>query len=179
MMDARYSRTGIHMKLSLISLAATLFVASACNAQSVVGCAHESGTTFQATPCLGEAMTIKTFVAVSAPPAAAEAQPDEVLAVAAPPPRALLSQTVIHSSGDKLRTGMSDLQVLNNRRWGKPQKITRNREDRAWHEHWRYETGANGGKQLHFINGMLVSIEDLKRPLQAPSMVSAVMIEGT
>lgn len=57
---------------------------------------------------------------------------------------------------------MSDLQILNNRRWGKPQHISRNRDARTWHEYWDYRTGANGGKQLHFINGALAGIEDLE-----------------
>ena len=164
------------MKLPLISLAATLFVASACHAQSVVGCANGSGITFQSTPCAEDTTTVPTSIAVSMPPAATGAQPDEGFAIAAPPPRASLSRVAIHSSRDELQAGMSDLQVLNNRRWGKPQKITRNREDRAWHEYWRYETGANGGKQLHFINGILVDVENLKRQLPAEAMVSALLM---
>ena len=71
---------------------------------------------------------------------------------------------------------MSDLQVLNNRFWGKPQRITRNRAPRAWHEYWKYEAGANRGKQLHFINGKLVGIEDLEPKVKADDVPSVVMI---
>jgi hypothetical protein len=59
-----------------------------------------------------------------------------------------------------LQAGMSDLQVLNHRRWGKPQRITRNRDTRSWHEHWNYENGANAGTKLHFVNGRLADIAE-------------------
>ena len=84
--------------------------------------------------------------------------------MSAGPRNAPAARLAVISRNDKLQTGMSDLQVLNNRRWGKPQRITRNRDARAWHEQWSYETGANGGRQLHFINGLLASVDDLVPP---------------
>ena len=42
---------------------------------------------------------------------------------------------------------------------------------RAWHEQWSYETGANGGKQLHFINGLLASVDDFVPPGPYPQFV--------
>ncbi|MEO8386224.1 MAG: hypothetical protein ABI583_13335 [Betaproteobacteria bacterium] len=59
----------------------------------------------------------------------------------------------------ELELGSLDLHVLNNRRWGKPQRIKRSREPRAWHEYWDDETGPNAGTQLHFINGRLAGAE--------------------
>ena len=83
----------------------------------------------------------------------------------------------IQSRHDELPVGVSDLQVLNNRRWGKPQRITRNREGHAWHEQWSYDTGANGGKQLHFLNGTLARVENIQPAAPVASMVSAMMVE--
>ena len=57
---------------------------------------------------------------------------------------------------------MSDLQVLNHRRWGKPQRITRNRQARAWREVWSYPNGPSGDTRLHFVNGMLASVANLQ-----------------
>ena len=134
-MDARYSKTGAQMKLPLIFLAAALWMASTCHAQNVVGCTDGSGTTYQAPPCPTGTTTMPTSIAMTAPSAVAETRTDVrtdvVPAAAAPPPRVSVGRKSIQSSRDELQVGMSDLQVLNNRRWGKPQKITRNREDRV------------------------------------------------
>ena len=83
----------------------------------------------------------------------------------------------IYKNSDGLQPGMTDLQVLNNRRWGKPQRITRNREARAWHEHWNYEAGPNGGKRLHFVNGKLVDLATLDSPVSGVG-ISPVMLVG-
>ena len=74
----------------------------------------------------------------------------------------------------EFQLGVLDLHVLNNRRWGKPQRIKRSREAGAWHEYWAYETGPNAGTQLHFINGRLAGIEGSDSPASA---ASAAIIE--
>ncbi|MCY7389388.1 MAG: DUF2845 domain-containing protein [Burkholderiales bacterium] len=74
----------------------------------------------------------------------------------------------------EFQLGVLDLHVLNNRRWGKPQRITRSREARAWHEYWAYQTGPNAGMQLHFVNGRLAGVENTDPP--APE-ASATRIE--
>ena len=80
-------------------------------------------------------------------------------------------------SQDKLQVGISDLLVLNNRRWGKPQRITRSREARTWHEYWNYATGVNGGKQLHFVNGRLASVADIEPPAPAVSTTTVELLD--
>ncbi len=165
------------MKLSLTSLAAMLLVASVCNAESVVGCADGGRVTFQETPCPEGATIVPTSVSVSAPTARADAQPDDDTVAATPGRKALRYRYAIHSSHDELQPGMSDLLVLNNRRWGKPQHIARSRDEHGWHEYWDYKTGANGGKQLHFVNGVLADIDDLEPVSKPIRMASATMAE--
>jgi hypothetical protein len=82
----------------------------------------------------------------------------------------------IPAKRERLQSGMSDMQVLNHRRWGKPQRITRNREARAWHEHWLYESGANAGSQLHFINGRLAEIADPEPYVPPASSLNTAMV---
>ena len=160
------------MKQFLLPLATLLFVAPVCYAESVYKCTTEAAVTFQSTPCIEGAAQVLAL----RPSVKADARPDED-AAASPAATAPFTQVAIHSRSDELQPGMSDMQVLNNRRWGKPQRITRNREARAWHEYWNYETGANGGKKLHFVNGRLASIEDLQPPAPAVtvSMMSVVL----
>jgi hypothetical protein len=163
------------MKRFLALLAATLFVAPACHADKVFNCTTDYGMSFQSMPCM--------VVAVNElpPSASAESAADEEVVsaspVATPMPGHAAIYAAIHSRHDDLQAGTSDLQVLNNRRWGKPQRITRNREARAWHETWSYDTGANGGKQLHFVNGVLTGIEDLVPPPPAAGIVPVVIIK--
>ncbi len=168
------------MKLTLTSLTATLLFASVANAQSVVGCADGDGVTFQATPCPEGSTTVPTSIPVSAPTAPSQTAVEtiEEKPAAAPVRKMPRFRYAIHSSYDQLRVGMSDLHVLNNRRWGKPQHISRNRENRAWHEYWEYKTGANGGKQLHFVNGVLADIEELEPTPKPIRMAAAAMVEG-
>ena len=68
------------------------------------------------------------------------------------------------------------MHVLNHRHWGKPQRITRNRELRAWHETWNYEKGENAGTQLHFINGRLAEIADPEITTPRASSVSVAIV---
>lgn len=186
-MGSRYNTTGPTMKRFLIPLTAVLFTVPACFAESVFKCTTESGVTFQSTPCT-EGLTT---VLVIPPSAKAEANlneaedADKLRPVAGPLPPLAAQPTpvaaqpiraVLHFRGDELRPGISDMQVLNNRRWGKPQKITRNRAPLAWHEYWTYDTGANGGKQLHFVNGKLAKVDDLQQPVRVVT-VSLASVE--
>ncbi len=58
----------------------------------------------------------------------------------------------------RLVVGMTDTEVLNLRGWGRPSKITRSREDRAWCEEWHYSSPTEGQQRLHFANGKLTAI---------------------
>ena len=168
------------MKRLLIPLLTTLFTVPACDAEATFKCTTEGGVTFQSMPCPAGATSAPVL-----PPsarAAIRAEEDKEAAPGpaagpAPPKSAAPAPVAIQSSRNELQPGMSDLQVLNNRRWGKPQRITRSRDERAWHEHWDYKTGANGGKQLHFVNGMLAGINDLVYPAQVASMTPVVIIK--
>ncbi len=137
------------MKQFLIPLAITFLVSLASHAEGTIKCVAGSSVSFQDTPCAGES---------------AEAQ-------ALPP-----DPSVVTSSRGKLQVGVSDLMVLNNRRWGKPQRITRKREARVWHEYWNYDSGVYGRHQLHFINGRLADAGVISPPVMTSGITAAEMI---
>lgn len=168
--------TGIHMKCFLLPIAASLFVAPVapvCLAEGIYKCTSEAGVSYQSAPCASGV----TKVLIVLPSDKGESRPgvDGPTAFVSSMP---LGPTAIHTNDDGLQPGMSDLQVLNNRRWGKPQRITRNRDARAWHEHWNYEAGPNGGKRLHFVNGKLADVAALESPLAGAALMSAAMMVG-
>ena len=169
-MVARYATTGSDMQRFLIPLATTLLAISVCHAEAGFLCAADNGVTRRAQLCAEGDATVQRLkhendAEASPPSAPAKATiASGPLAGPAPPNRAPAERLTIDSRRDELLAGMTDLEVLNNRRWGKPQRIARNREARGWHEHWSYDTGANGGKQLHFINGTLDRVENIAPP---------------
>jgi hypothetical protein len=131
------------------------------HAQSVHQCATEAGTSFQSMPCpAGTDVTLPTSAAG-----------DEDGADTATLPPVLSAPPASDSRRSALRIGASDMHVLNNRAWGKPQRITRNRVARAWHEHWSYAAGARDAARLHFINGRLASVDEVET--QAPVVTAA------
>lgn len=161
------------MKFLFATLSASLLIplmSPACHAEGVIKCTSTIGVMYQATPCAEDSAS----TVVVAPPMVNNAAP-KLGPVAGPMPPAMSTsmqpnpvtpvpaqntEGALLVKRQKLSAGMSDMQVLNLRQWGKPQRITRNRELRAWHETWNYETGENSGTQLHFINGRLAEIAD-------------------
>ncbi|MEP7155519.1 MAG: hypothetical protein ABI905_07080 [Betaproteobacteria bacterium] len=162
-----------------VSLTALLLAASVCHAKDdVFKCTTPAGVSFQSTPCDAGAAMAKVSSAARHDQDVDEE--DDGVPVVKAAPSGNTGRVSIFSRTDRLSPGMSDLQVLNNRRWGKPQRITRNRETNVgWHEYWSYQTGANGGQQLHFVNGVLADVDAIE-PVAAekPSMVSVLMVDG-
>ena len=165
--------SGSPMKCFLLPLAASLFVAPVCLAEGVYKCTSEAGVTYQSAPCT-DGFT-KVLVAPPADNAVPRSGLDGVTTFVPPIQAAPIS---LYPNADGLQPGMTDLQVLNNRRWGKPQRITRNREARAWHEHWNYEAGPNGGKRLHFVNGKLADVATLDSPVSGVGMSPVLLLVG-
>lgn len=146
------------MKPFFFPLAAILSVAPVCLATSIYKCTTDSGVTYQSAPCTaGEVKVLPLPSLATVQPRKGDAVMVASVAFGGP-----LNLTSIHSGDDDLLPGMSDSQVLNHRRWGKPQRITRNRQARAWHEVWSYPNGPSGGTRLHFVNGMLASVANLQ-----------------
>ena len=180
------------MKLLFVTLAASsliAFMSPACLAQTVIKCTSKIGVLYQATPCAEDAVSVVVVpspaiidsapvlgpVAGPAPPAQATSTP----ATAAPQALAPTTDAEVlakPAKRQKLSAGISDMHVLNHRHWGKPQRITRNRELRAWHETWNYEKGENAGTQLHFINGRLAEIADPEITTPRASSVSVAIV---
>ena len=141
----------------------SLCVSPLSHAEEIFKCNTDAGVTYQNQPCTEGTTTLLLRSAPSKPDAQSDTGGVAVVSdqkTPPPPGRATLK------GGGELRDGMSDMQVLNNRNWGKPQRITRNREPRAWHETWNYETGANSGKRLHFVNGTLARVEEREPPVE-------------
>jgi hypothetical protein len=162
------------MKRFLIALTATLMTATACHAAAIYTCTTDEVVSFQSTPC-PEATGDDS--ALLAPSARIEMPSDEdedesVADVPAAAPKPVAAKP----SRGKLQIGVTDMQVLNNRHWGKPQQITRNREARAWHEYWIYEAGASDAEHLHFVNGKLAGVGDVATPVNEALMVPAVLL---
>jgi len=69
-------------------------------------------------------------------------------------------------SAQGLYAGMTDTQVLNLPRWGRPARITRMKDTHSWRERWTYEHQGKGGdgRVLYFENGLLVKHEDALPP---------------
>lgn len=173
------------MNRFLIALAFTLMMASTCHAAGTFICNTDSGVSFQAMPCPEGSNEGSAL----APSARVEMPVDEDAVVVASVPAAGMAPGPVpvaaKPSRGHLQVGISDMQVLNNRHWGKPQHITRNREARAWHEYWTYEAGVNDAMELHFVNGKLVSfagvasaasINDLQLPAPTGTLTPAVML---
>ena len=181
--------------VSLAVLPLIAFTAPVCHAELIVKCTTELGVIYQATPCAEDALTAvvvpsaaivnETSNAIKGAsllyPAAGPMPPMRETTMAANPvvqTPAPKTGTVLLAKRQKLSAGMSDIQVLNNRRWGKPQRIARSREARAWHEQWIYESGENAGTRLLFINGRLTEIADPEPIAPAVNLVSTAMLVG-
>lgn len=177
------------MKSMFAILSASLLVplmSPACHAEVVIKCTSNLGIMYQSTPCADD--TLSTVV-VPLPKANNEVS---ILGpVAGPVPPAMPTPTHPNSTTQlpaqktdievlvkrqELSAGMSDMRVLNLRQWGKPQRITRNRELRAWHEIWSYESGEHAGTQLRFINGRLAEIADPQTIAPPASSVSVAIL---
>lgn len=169
------------MNCFLIAFASTLMMASTCHAAGTFICNTHSGVSFQAMPCPEGS----DEGSVLAPSARVEMPVDEDAVIFASVPAADMVSSPVpvaaKPSRGHLLIGIFDIQVLNNRHWGKPQRITRSREARAWHEYWAYEAGVNDAMELHFINGKLVSVasandNDPQLPAQTGTLAPAGML---
>lgn len=68
--------------------------------------------------------------------------------------------TPLPSAGTPIALGMSDLEVLNLRGWGRPGKITRSKVDGVWREEWVYASPVEGQRpMLQFSNARLTAIQ--------------------
>lgn len=161
-----------------ISLVAMALAAGTCYAEGdIFKCTVGHSVSFQSTPCEVGAVSTKILSAKHDQKGEIDEDDDGAPAVKTPPPVRNNYRLNLYSRTDRLQAGMSDLQILNNRRWGKPQRISRSREASVgWHEYWTYQTGANGGKQLHFVNGILAEVDDIEPVVvEKPSMVSLMI----
>ena len=69
-------------------------------------------------------------------------------------------RSILPAAGTPISLGMSDLEVLNLRGWGRPSKITRSKANGVWREEWLYTTRGDGPRQLlQFTNARLAAIE--------------------
>ncbi len=151
------------MKCLFILLAVTLLSPLPTFASGMYKCIHANTVTWQEVACATDSEDMQTRP-VERSMRRAERESDEAM----PRPGSK------DSTRAEFQVGTLDLHVLNDRRWGKPQRIKRTREAGAWHEYWDYETGPNGGRQLYFVNGRLAGAANVDPPASA---ASATMIE--
>jgi hypothetical protein len=126
-------------------------------AQDIYKCVEDGATAYQSAPCANGQIEMRMTTGATQP------KSEFQMAAASPP-----AQSTSHSSGPWRRTslalGMSDDEVLNLPGWGRPNRITRTRVSRVWHEEWTYGQRASDERSLHFANARLVDIID-KPPL--------------
>jgi len=95
-----------------------------------------------------------------AKPALQAARPQSAATPAAASPLQAGSRSVLPAAGTPISVGMSDLEVLNLRGWGRPTRITRSKSNGVWREEWLYAGRGDGPSQLlQFSNARLAAIE--------------------
>ena len=159
------------MKSFLIPIFATLFITPVCLAEGIFKCTAGTGVTYQSAPCTEGTLQ----VVLATPTTKLDASVNDGISAATLAAPAPAKQSGISLIEAGLQPGISDLQVLNDRHWGRPQRITRNREARAWHEYWNYERGPVSGTRLHFVNARLVEITSIESPGQTVATTSMVV----
>ncbi len=119
-------------------------------------CAESEREVLLATPGK-KVRTEQTYVKASLPESGPGPALPPVGSSPSPPNFAL---SVLPAAGTPLSVGMSDLEVLNLRGWGRPSKITRSKANGVWREDWLYAPRGDGAKQLlQFANAKLAAIQ--------------------
>lgn len=136
----------------------TIWLSLLCLAYPLTGetaiykCTEDNSVVYRDTPCeTGRASMLLATVAPTRPVEPYTGRPPEFRPEPLPPSQ--LQSTAI-------ALGMTDTQVLNMRGWGRPSKITRNKDAKAWHEEWSYVSRQDEQvqRQLQFTNGRLAAI---------------------
>src|ERR1700730_15050536 len=147
------------MKPSIVILAVLLALSSVSYGQdkSIYKCADSEGSGYRDTPCptQQEQTLITSARRVSW-------QSDN--AKATQPTDARLAATPFLAT--QLSIGMTDTQVLNLPRWGRPAQIIRSKGGHVWREQWIYKDRSTGDERrfLYFENARLVDQEDAPPP---------------
>ncbi len=155
------------MRFHPLFLAPLLACTLSCEAQGIYKCTEGNNVTYQSQACesgRGQLMRLTADATAINQPTAREVvvRPEERFDMTIGLPRGIATNRA------ELRTGMSDIEVLNNRQWGRPLRITRSREARAWHEFWEYEKPDTGARRLHFVNGALAGVDEIQERLITP-----------
>ena len=136
--------------------------------QGIYRCSGTGGTVYQDTPCAAGQSSTPLTMARGTTLTQRDAHPT------------LGAQCTSRTGGRAalpfrpmvLCLGMSDDEVLNLPRWGRPVRITRTKANRTWQEQWEYGSPATStARRLHFVNGRLTTIEadvDARGAIAAP-----------
>ena len=109
------------MKSFLIPIFATLFITPVCLAEGIFKCTAGTGVTYQSAPCTEGTLQ----VVLATPTTKLDASVNDGISAATLAAPAPAKQSGISLIEAGLQPGISDLQVLNDRHWGRPQRITR------------------------------------------------------
>lgn len=147
------------MKELTIALSLFLLAYPLSGQTAIYKCAIDGAVTYQDVPCKAEQFALALVDA-----------PDPVSHSSSAGLLVFKQESELRSSFrlTGLVVGMTDTEVLNLRGWGRPGKITRSREHRAWCEEWNYFSPADGQRLLHFANGRLTAIDAGPAVSQAP-----------
>jgi len=147
--------------LACLTLVCLSSIVEAQGAQAVHKCVTTEGTVYQGTPCGPDAL-VAQIAARPVDSRNAPAVPECGRHARLPFGRGALCM------------GISDDEVLNLPKWGRPSTIVRTRSEHAWQEQWTYDARSEGTRRLLFLNGKLSSVEAAPAGPEWLSMDSSV-----
>ena len=157
------------MKPSIVILLVMLALSSFSYAQekSIYKCADSEGVGYRDTPCATQQE--QTLITSARRVNWRNEDPK-----ATQPTDARLAAMPFFAT--RLFIGMTDTQVLNLPRWGRPAQIIRSKAGHVWREQWIYKDRSTGDDRrfLYFENARLVDQEDAPPP---PSYQARATIE--
>ena len=165
---------------AMLAVSALSMMLPLASAAQVHKCVTAETTVYRDTPCdEGHTQVVlqKPKFAARAEPAVRIESQVRVDASAMTPVAMQERPIALPAPGTAISLGMTDLEVLNLRGWGRPSKISRSKVNGVWREQWIYTPPADGPKPvLQFVNARLAAID--AEPSEA-SQQQAIRVTGS
>ena len=162
---------GSAIRLTVVCALWAGFAGLAISSEAVYKCTAAGRVSYQGEPCDSAATSARTSSAeLEASPGIARNAGFKSSVIADCPPSRPGSTRAVWRR-DTLCLGITDDEVLNLPRWGRPTKIERKRLARGWEEAWLYESSARAPRRLHFSNGRLDAADDERLDIRRDAQV--------
>jgi|SRR5579862_3714150 len=161
------------MRLSTVILTCVMLLSGVVAAEDkrIFKCTGSDGTLYSDNPCVApQPASMRALQAIEIKPSEPIADTSSVASTGGDANWGRLSAAPLSST--RIFIGMTDTQVLNLVRYGKPARISRTRDGPTWHEWWTYIYADTGlpREVLHFANGRLVEQEQPQPPTSTASL---------